>query len=49
METVQEKTYENIYYLLWEAAQRYQKFTQFRVIGKSHDDCCSLLIGIIQL
>ena len=38
METVQEKTYENIYYLLWEAAQRYQKFTQFRVIGKSHDD-----------
>lgn len=38
METVQEKNYENIYYLLWEAAQRYQKFTQFRVIGKSHDD-----------
>lgn len=35
METVQEKTYENIYYLLWEAAQRYQKFTQFRVIGKA--------------
>ena len=31
-------TYERIYYSLWEAAQRYGKFTQFRVIGKSHDE-----------
>lgn len=38
METVQDKTYENIYYSLWEAARRYSSFTQFRVIGKSHDD-----------
>lgn len=31
-------TYEKIYYSLWETAQRYGSFTQFRVIGKSHDD-----------
>jgi g-D-glutamyl-meso-diaminopimelate peptidase len=31
-------TYENIYYTLWETAKRYRTFTQFRVIGKSHDD-----------
>ena len=38
MDTVQDKTYEAIYYSLWEAARRYSGFTQFRVIGKSHDD-----------
>ena len=38
MDTVQDKTYEAIYYSLWEAARRYSSFTQFRVIGKSHDD-----------
>ena len=38
MKTAQDKTYENIYYSLWEAARRYSNFTQFRVIGKSHDD-----------
>ncbi len=31
-------TYEKIYYTLWEIGQRYSGFTQFRVIGKSHDD-----------
>ena len=31
-------TYEKIYFALWEAARRYQDFTQFRVIGNSHDD-----------
>lgn len=31
-------TYEKIYFSLWEAAQRYGNFAQFRVIGKSHDD-----------
>lgn len=31
-------TYEKIYFSLWEAAQRYGQFTQFRVIGKSHDE-----------
>lgn len=31
-------TYENVYFTLWETAQRYSSFTQFRVIGKSHDD-----------
>lgn len=34
MDTVQDKTYEAIYYSLWEAARRYSSFTQFRVIGK---------------
>ena len=38
MDTVQDKTYETIYYSMWEAARRYSSFTQFRVIGKSHDD-----------
>ena len=38
MDTVQDKTYETIYYSLWEAARRYSSFTQFRVIGKSHAD-----------
>lgn len=38
MEAVLEKTYEDIYYSLWEASKRYSSFTQFRVIGKSHDD-----------
>lgn len=32
------RTYEKIYYSLWETAQRYGSFAQFRVIGKSHDD-----------
>lgn len=31
-------TYEKMYYALWETAQRYSQFTQFRVIGKSHDE-----------
>lgn len=31
-------TYEKIYYSLWETAQRYHNFTQFRVIGNSHDE-----------
>lgn len=31
-------TYEHLYYSLWEIAQRYRSFIQFRVIGKSHDD-----------
>lgn len=31
-------TYEKIYYALWETSQRYSRFTQFRVIGQSHDD-----------
>lgn len=31
-------TYEKIYYAMWEISQRYQDFTQFRVIGNSHDD-----------
>ncbi len=31
-------TYEKIYFSLWEAAQRYSRFTQFRVIGESHDE-----------
>lgn len=31
-------TYEKIYFSLWETAQRYAGFSQFRVIGKSHDD-----------
>ncbi|MDO4340398.1 MAG: M14 family zinc carboxypeptidase [Eubacteriales bacterium] len=31
-------TYEKIYFSLWETAQRYGDFCQFRVIGKSHDD-----------
>ena len=38
MDMIQEKTYESIYYQLWELSQRYKTFTQFRVIGKSHDD-----------
>ena len=35
MKTAQEKTYEELYYSLWELAQRYSGFTQFRVIGKA--------------
>lgn len=31
-------TYEQIYYTLWETAQRYHPITQFRVIGNSHDE-----------
>lgn len=31
-------TYEKLYYSLWEISQRYRNFTQFRVIGKSHDE-----------
>lgn len=31
-------TYEKIYFSLWETAQRYSAFVQFRVIGKSHDE-----------
>lgn len=38
MKALQDETYENIYYSLWEASMRYSSFTQFRVIGKSHDD-----------
>ena len=38
MKTAQDKTYEALYYSLWELAQRYSGFTQFRVIGKSHDE-----------
>lgn len=38
MVTMDTLTYEKIYFSLWEAAQRYGKFTQFRVIGKSHDE-----------
>lgn len=30
-------TYEEIYYNLWEIAQRYSSFTTFRIIGNSHD------------
>lgn len=30
--------YEKIYYTLWETAQRYSSFCQFRVIGNSHDE-----------
>ncbi len=36
--TEEDITYEKIYYTLWELAQRYTGFCQFRVIGKSHDD-----------
>ena len=31
-------TYEKVYLALWETGQRYGKFAQFRVIGRSHDD-----------
>lgn len=30
--------YEKVYFTLWETAQRYSSFCQFRVIGNSHDD-----------
>lgn len=30
-------TYEKAYFSLWELAQRYHAFTEFRVIGESHD------------
>lgn len=30
-------TYEKTYFSLWELAQRYRGFTEFRVIGESHD------------
>lgn len=33
-----EYSYEKIYYTLWELSRRYSTFTQFRVIGKSHDE-----------
>lgn len=32
------RTYEKLYFSLWEMGQRYGAFVQFRVIGKSHDD-----------
>lgn len=40
METAaaERNTYEKIYFSLWEIAQRYGSFAQFRVIGKSHDE-----------
>ena len=38
MITTEPLTYEKIYYTLWETAQRYRSFTQFRVIGNSHDE-----------
>ena len=44
MDTVQDKTYEAIYYSLWEAARRYSSFTQFRVIGKT-GRCLYFLCG----
>lgn len=31
-------SYEKIYFSLWELSQRYGTFTDFRVIGKSHDE-----------
>nr|WP_294528361.1 M14 family zinc carboxypeptidase [uncultured Blautia sp.] len=31
-------TYEKIYYSLWELAERYRDFMEFRVIGNSHDE-----------
>lgn len=31
-------SYEKIYFSLWELGQRYGSFTDFRVIGKSHDE-----------
>ena len=31
-------TYEDLYYEMWEISQRYSQITQFRVIGKSHDE-----------
>ena len=33
-----DRSYEGIYFSLWETAQRYGNFTQFRVIGNSHDE-----------
>ena len=33
-----EYSYEKIYFALWELSRRYSSFTQFRVIGKSHDE-----------
>lgn len=38
MVTEETYTYEKLYFALWEISQRYRNFTQFRVIGKSHDD-----------
>lgn len=38
MVSAKECTYEKIYFSLWETGQRYGEFTQFRIIGKSHDD-----------
>lgn len=38
MVTTENAAYEKLYYSLWETAQRYKDFTQFRVIGQSHDD-----------
>lgn len=38
MITTENAAYEKLYYSLWETAQRYKGFTQFRVIGQSHDD-----------
>lgn len=38
MVTAENAAYEKLYYSLWETAQRYKNFTQFRVIGQSHDD-----------
>ncbi len=37
-ETRERPGYEDIYYSLWETAQRYGAFCGFRVIGKSHDE-----------
>ena len=31
-------TYEDLYYEMWEISQRYSQITQFRVVGKSHDE-----------
>lgn len=38
MVTTENAAYEKLYYSLWETAQRYKDFTQFRAIGQSHDD-----------
>lgn len=38
MTATESVSYEKIYYSLWEAARRYSSFTQFRVIGSSHDE-----------
>lgn len=38
MNNTRTKGYEKIYLALWETARRYSGFTQFRIIGNSHDE-----------